>query len=157
MLEPLPHFKRRKSFWPAQYGYWENHEWNISHFVAKENSMATELGLPWWVRGPPGPELGGPDFWKSIPWNSSTQHWTWTRFLVRELLTEYNWEDWNDPKSLEEEHALAAMHHLPWNVRGPPGPKQGGPQTWRGMKFREGADKWMNRGSQKPGRGSAEP
>ena len=118
------------------------------------NSMATELGLPWWVRGPPGPELNGPVYWKTIPWNSTTQHWTWTRALVRTLLTEYDWDDWNAPESLAEEHALAVMHNLPWNVRGPNGPKEGGPEIWRGMTYREGVDKWMRRGSQKPKKSS---
>jgi hypothetical protein len=108
--------------------------------------MAGQLNLPFWLRGPPGPECGGPPTWKKIPWNRETQHWTWTRQAVRENLPEYNWDDWNDEDALTQEHAAAAIHHLPWNVRGPPGPKNGGPQTWRGMTYRPGTDKWMKRG-----------
>ena len=146
MLEPLYQFERRAYYWPPGYGDWGKTEWNTDHNAALENSIATELGLPWWVRGPPGPELGGPQKWKTIPWNPDTQHWTWTRASVREHLPEYNWEDWNSKEAQLEEHAMACLHHLPWPARGPPGPKDGGPTTWRGMVYREKADKWMTRG-----------
>ena len=35
---------------------------------------------------------------------------------------------------------------LPWDVRGPPGPKGGGPMTWRGQKYRENTGRWANSG-----------
>ena len=122
ILEPAEHFQRRMEFWPEGYDDWGIDNWNDPHWSAKENCMAAELGLPWWIRGPPGPEKGGPTFWKSIPWNAATQHWTWTRELVRQHLEEYSWADWNSATALAEEHALAAQQNLPWSVRGPPGP-----------------------------------
>ena len=149
VLAPLPQFERRESYWPKNYGVWGHTEWNTDHNAALENSIATELGLPWWIRGPPGPELGGPEKWKTVPWNPDTQHWTWTRASVREHIPEYNWEDWNSKEALDEEHAMACLHHLPWPVRGPPGPKNGGPKSWRGMVYRENSGKWMSRGGTK--------
>ena len=35
---------------------------------------------------------------------------------------------------------------LPWDVRGPPGPKDGGPTTWKGQRYRENSGRWANSG-----------
>ena len=37
---------------------------------------------------------------------------------------------------------------LPWDVRGPVGPEQGGPSRWRGQKYRQGSQRWANAGGQ---------
>lgn len=34
---------------------------------------------------------------------------------------------------LRAEEEVAKALQLPWQVRGPPGPEEGGPQTWRGQ------------------------
>ena len=36
----------------------------------------------------------------------------------------------------------------PWDTRGPRGPQEGGPQIWKGQKFREGSGRWANAGGQ---------
>jgi hypothetical protein len=36
----------------------------------------------------------------------------------------------------------------PWDTRGPRGPQDGGPQIWKGQKFREGSGRWANSGGQ---------
>jgi len=53
-----------------------------------------------------------------------------------------------DLQELRHEELLARSHHISWQDRGPPGPNQGGPETWRGQRFREGTGKWANRGGQ---------
>ena len=35
---------------------------------------------------------------------------------------------------------------LPWGVRGPPGPKDGGPTTWMGQRFCANTGRWANAG-----------
>ena len=34
-------------------------------------------------------------------------------------------------------------------MRGPPGPKEGGPSVFKGQRWREGAQRWANRGGQR--------
>ena len=36
----------------------------------------------------------------------------------------------------------------PWDTRGPRGPQEGGPQIWKGQKFRECSGRWANAGGQ---------
>ena len=48
--------------------------------------------------------------------------------------------------SLQSERAAADVLKVPWQNRGPPGPDQGGPQTWRGQQYRPNTGKWANRG-----------
>jgi hypothetical protein len=36
----------------------------------------------------------------------------------------------------------------PWDTRGPRGPQDGGPKSWKGQKFREGSGRWANSGGQ---------
>ena len=144
---------RRKEHWPSEYGIWPIDAWNEEKFVALENSLAQEHGMAFWTRGPPGPELGGPQKWRGIPWNADVQGWVWTRASLHEHLPEYRWEDWNSETALKEEHAMAQLYSLPWSVRGPPGPDKGGPPkgfVWRNnLVYRPKADKWMTRGGQK--------
>ena len=51
---------------------------------------------------------------------------------------------------LQHERVAAAAGGLTWSERGPPGPDEGGPQFWRGQKFREGVGggkkRFANRG-----------
>ena len=51
----------------------------------------------------------------------------------------------DDRKRLREER-LADDPSLPWDVRGPPCPKDGGPQTWKGQRYRANAGRWSNPG-----------
>ncbi len=59
--------------------------------------------------------------------------------------TEYTASELAD---LRSERLAAELLEVPWQRRGPPGPKDGGPQQWRGQKFRESTGKWANRGGQ---------
>ena len=60
------------------------------------------------------------------------------------------WSDpdayWNSPMALAAEHAVAHANKTKWKERGPPGPDEGGPDTWRGLPFRKNSRKWMSRG-----------
>ena len=47
---------------------------------------------------------------------------------------------------LRFERAVSERAGLPWAQRGPLGPDQGGPRSWRGQNFRRQSGKWMNRG-----------
>jgi len=49
---------------------------------------------------------------------------------------------------LRAEQDMATELGIRWQNRGPPGPADGGPQTWRGQAFRPLANKWGNRGGQ---------
>jgi hypothetical protein len=58
---------------------------------------------------------------------------------------------WHDlPANLHAEHEAAMELGVPWKDRGPPGPEDGGPTTWRGQQWRAGhgggLPKWANRG-----------
>ena len=45
------------------------------------------------------------------------------------------------------EHAgLSDSASIPWDLRGPSGPSDGGPQTYKKQKFREGSQRWANPG-----------
>ena len=37
----------------------------------------------------------------------------------------------------------------PWDLRGPPEPKDGGPRTWRGQRWRENAQMWSSGGGRR--------
>lgn len=47
---------------------------------------------------------------------------------------------------MKAEERAARDQHLRWQDRGPPGPADGGPSTWRGQRFRPATQKWANRG-----------
>ena len=42
----------------------------------------------------------------------------------------------------DEDHPF---EDIPWDMRGPPGPAEGGPPTWRGQKFRHNTGRWADR------------
>ena len=44
------------------------------------------------------------------------------------------------------EYEVAQRLGVPWQLRGPPGPSQGGPKVWKNQRFRAGSGKWANRG-----------
>jgi hypothetical protein len=46
----------------------------------------------------------------------------------------------------DNEKAMAMEARAPWDIRGPPGPDDGGPTVWRGQDFREGSQRFANRG-----------
>ena len=62
-----------------------------------------------------------------------------------EFKREVNARSADDRKRLREKR-LADDPSLPWDVRGPPGPKDGGPQTWRGQSYRANTARWANSG-----------
>ena len=49
-----------------------------------------------------------------------------------------------------DQHRAAASSeddpNLPWDSRGPRGPQDGGPETWRGQRFRPNTGRWANAG-----------
>ena len=47
---------------------------------------------------------------------------------------------------LRAERSASERSGLSWQQRGPPGPDEGGPQTWRGQRYRPLSRKWTNRG-----------
>ena len=47
---------------------------------------------------------------------------------------------------LRVESEMAKQYGIPWQHRGPAGPHEGGPGTWRGQTFRAGSQKWATRG-----------
>ncbi len=49
-------------------------------------------------------------------------------------------------QDLAAERTVSAEMELRWRERGPPGPPQGGPTTWRGQAWREGSQRFGNRG-----------
>jgi len=51
-----------------------------------------------------------------------------------------------DYLDLQAEAEASWEHSSKWQERGPPGPHEGGPQTWRGQRYRPQTGKWMNRG-----------
>ena len=54
--------------------------------------------------------------------------------------------DTTDVAVLRQEQALAKASGVPWRERGPPGPPEEGPEVWRGQKFRQGSNRYANRG-----------
>ena len=48
--------------------------------------------------------------------------------------------------SLAAEAEVAKELGVPWKLRGPPPPTEGGPSTWRGQQYRHGSGRWGNRG-----------
>ena len=59
-----------------------------------------------------------------------------------------SWTDrfWAQPELVRGEAAIAASIGVKWRDRGPLGPKEGGPSTWRQQEYREGSARWGNRG-----------
>ena len=59
----------------------------------------------------------------------------------------YPW-DTRDVEVLRQEQELAQRSGVRWQDRGPPGPDLEGPETWRGQRWREGSQRFSNRGGQ---------
>jgi hypothetical protein len=130
-------------------GYGEDWEdWDDVQTRALEEHIALCHGMDWADRGPPPPDDGGPMLWLDMPYNSRLKRWGYDS--RGQLPPSYrSWVDagdWHSEQALKEEHRLAKLNHVPWNLRGPLGPDSGGPRTWRGMLWRPKAQKWMNRG-----------
>ena len=51
-----------------------------------------------------------------------------------ELPRGYSWVDWNEPEALLQEAKLAEEHKIPFKLRGPCSPMDGGPDLWRDTK-----------------------
>jgi len=49
-------------------------------------------------------------------------------------------------RELKAEGAVAKSLGLKWEQRGPPGPSDGGPATWRGQRYRPNTGQWANNG-----------
>ena len=61
--------------------------------------------------------------------------------------------DWDAPETIELEKYFAFTYGKKFKERGPPPPSEGGPQTWRGQKWRGTAEdgRWGNRGRNSAG------
>ena len=47
----------------------------------------------------------------------------------------------------DDDHVpVDVKREIPWDLRGPPGPKQGGPTSHKRQKYREGSQRWANAG-----------
>ena len=49
-------------------------------------------------------------------------------------------------RELAAERYAADALQTPWQLRGPAGPQEGGPTTWRGQPYRAQSGKWAKRG-----------
>jgi hypothetical protein len=54
--------------------------------------------------------------------------------------------DWNSSEVIEIEKAITFTYGKKFRERGPPAPKDGGPELWRNQVWRESAQRWGNRG-----------
>ena len=61
----------------------------------------------------------------------------------------YKHIDWDSDQAREIEKIITFQYGAKFKERGPPGPDQGGPTTWHGQKFRQGSQRWGNRGGKK--------
>ena len=125
--------------WRLPRGYiWS--DWNTPEALAEEADLAELHCIPNHFRGPVPPQQGGPEVWRSMPWDHVHGYW---RHRCRETLpAEYAFEDWWDEESLKQESHLAKWYMIPWVLRGPPtGPAPNKSRTWRGRVWRRG--RWM--------------
>ena len=53
-----------------------------------------------------------------------------------------------DVRKVLKTAGLSDCPSLPWDVRGPPGPSDGGPRTHKKQKYRDGSQRWANSGGQ---------
>ena len=60
------------------------------------------------------------------------------------------WTDrfWAHAEMTKAEASTAITIGVKWRDRGPLGPTEGGPSTWRGHEYREGPGRWGNRGTE---------
>ena len=56
---------------------------------------------------------------------------------------------YNSPMAWAAESNMAYLNNVPWQLRGPPGPQEGGPTRWRGQPYRPQSGKWMKRGGKR--------
>lgn len=148
---PVPPPRARTShadaaYLPSSYGYWE--DWNSPESLAEEQELAKQHMMPAANRGPdPSKHCGK---WKGMVWDDVKSRWS---HLSRADLPEPYKEwirggHWTEEADLVREAQLAAEFMVPFSLRGPPGPDDGGPFVWRGMHYRPKAGKWMQRGGQ---------
>lgn len=134
---------------PEGYGYWE--DWDDPQAIKEESAIAAEFKMKMSDRGPPPPARGGPELWRDMAFDPNKNRWCWR--LREELPQEYrDWvlaRDWTSEAGLKLEAELAAKYCVPWALRGPPAPCNGGPALWRNMQWRPGTQKWMSRGGGK--------
>ena len=57
--------------------------------------------------------------------------------------------DWNDPQCIQAEREIFKALQVRMRDRGPPPSSEGGPQTWKGQVWREGSQRWGNRGGKR--------
>ena len=127
------------------YGYWA--DWDSPQALAEEAAMAKEYMVHASLRGP-HPDVHPTGRWRGMRYDRGTGRWTHKH--RHELPEEYKaWVRsgyWTDPDALSLESELAAKFMVPWGLRGPPGPDDGGPLLWRDMSYRPKQGKWMSRG-----------
>ena len=61
--------------------------------------------------------------------------------------------EWNSPAAIDAEREAfreaSAAGIMRMRDRGPPAPQEGGPNSWKGQKWREGSQRWGNRGGKR--------
>ena len=128
---------------PKEYGCWD--EWESPASLRKEEDLTARHDIAWSSRGPVSPDFGGPTEWRGLPFDYGKQIWGFSHRA--QLPSSYNFTDWWDAASLDEEADLARTWRIPWDLRGPPnGPVEGRPRTWRSRTWRANRQAWMNRG-----------
>ena len=127
---------------PPLYGEWD--DWNCPVNLELEEMMAKENDLEWHHRGPNPSHPNTDEFWNGLPFNYQKSMWGFSE--RSQLPEEYNQlTDWWSDETLEREAELAKRFRVPWNLRGPPDGPADGHWTWRGLHWRNGSKKWMNR------------
>ena len=127
---------------PPLYGEWD--DWNCPVNLELEEMIAMENDLEWHHRGPNPSNANTAEFWNGLPFNYQKSVWGFSE--RSQLPEEYNQlTDWWSHETLEREAELAKRFRVPWNLRGPPDGPADGHWTWRGLHWRSGSKKWMNR------------
>ena len=129
---------------PVGYGDWI--DWNHLDALYDEERIAAQYMLHSKDRGP-HPDYAGAS-WRGMSYDVEAQRWTYLHRHelpdeYRQWITEGRWDS-EEAKALEGE--LASKWMIPWKLRGPPGPDEGGPLLGRGMAYRANQGKWMSRG-----------
>ena len=94
---------------PDGYGHWV--DWNDEHSLAEEAVLAAEFKIPWNKQGPVGPENGGPDWWRGIPWDA--ENWCWAFTCRTQLPADYlSITDWYSEEGLQWEAACAVENRI---------------------------------------------
>ena len=94
----------------------------------------------------PHPDYAGA-IWRGMSYDPEAKRWTHLHRHqlpdeYRQWITDGRWES---EEGLALEAEISRKWMIPWKLRGPPGPDEGGPLVWRGMVYRAVSGKWMQR------------